>query len=510
MKIIENSFFKVKSTIFFNGLYFFKLGLFALSLINFSVIYNLIVFFLLCIHISKPGINRLWRFSIGTVAFILFYHDSYLPSIEQIIAQKDNLTNFSLDYIIEFINGFVNFYMVIAFVIAIFALKILNQYVRAFSIILLLMITLPFMNLDMLRVGISNDDVIRVNDNLFTIKINKKNLYTQSNLDEFESDFYDSQEDLNLFAPSIPESFTKFNIIFVQVDGLSNYDFSKLDLTNISTLNRFDMYLTHFNTVSTDSATSANRLLFASLCGQKKNEELDDIDSKCSLVQALKNIGYKTQFIFDESPSFNKIQEKLFDTEIINSISSDNLIDTLENSSNSIQKFSSQSLFQYIHISPLADEKNSTAYKQKAATFLIRIGRLMDKIEKAGLPTLLILLPSHGSFVFNDITQPAGFGFIPSKRLTEASAMIKFFRGTSVNETAVYDENVSYMGLSELIFRILKSNSFNESTLFSPKALVEDLPKTKFVNDSQTASFIEINNKQFYKMLDSKWTEYKE
>src|SRR5574344_1380739 len=117
MKIIENSFFKVKSTIFFNGLYFFKLGLFALSLINFSVIYNLIVFFLLCIHISKPGINRLWRFSIGTVAFILFYHDSYLPSIEQIIAQKDNLTNFSLDYIIEFINGFVNFYMVIAFVI---------------------------------------------------------------------------------------------------------------------------------------------------------------------------------------------------------------------------------------------------------------------------------------------------------------------------------------------------------------------------------------------------------
>lgn len=507
----KNSLFKVKSTTFFNGLYFFKLGLFAFSLTNFSLFYNLVVFFLLAVHINKPIINRVWRLLIGSLAFILFYHDSYLPSLEQIMAQKDNLTNFSVDYILEFIKEFINIYMIIAFVVATIALKFINKYIRAFSIIVLLMLIMPFMNLDILRIGFSNDDVIRINENLFTKKVDKNSIFTQSNLNDFEEKFYESQEDLILEVPSIPENFSKFNIVLVHVDGLSNFDLSKLDLKDVSTLKRFDAYLTNFNTVSSESSTNIKRLLFNSLCGQKPYKDLEiSTTSSCSLVGALKNLGYKTQFIFDDEIELAKQKQSIFQNEMVLLSDLDKLNSSIKEAFDSVQKFSSEPLFQYVHLNALTKEKNVANYKNKAISLLIRLGRLMDLIEKTKKPTLMIMLPSRGSFVFNDVTQPTGFGYIPSLRLTKASAMIKFFRSSGVNEIAIYEKPVSYMGLTELIFRVLENNSFSNSTVFSPKSLVEELTKNEYVNDNQTASFIEIKQKQFYKILDSKWTEYKE
>ena len=98
-----NKIFKFKSCQAWNAIYIFKIAIYALGFIDFDTPLNLLVFLLLCLQIRQKQVNLIYRIFISVIALMLFYHDSYLPSVEQMLAQKDNLTNFSLTYIIEFI-----------------------------------------------------------------------------------------------------------------------------------------------------------------------------------------------------------------------------------------------------------------------------------------------------------------------------------------------------------------------------------------------------------------------
>lgn len=111
-----NNIITLSSSRFWNGLYLFKLGLYILGYINFSVVLNLLTFLGLCIRFKNNIVQKIYGFLIGLFALMLFYHDSFLPSIEQMLAQKANLTGFSVSYMIEFAYSFINFTMVFAFI----------------------------------------------------------------------------------------------------------------------------------------------------------------------------------------------------------------------------------------------------------------------------------------------------------------------------------------------------------------------------------------------------------
>ena len=102
-----NNIITLSSSRFWNGLYLFKLGLYILGYINFSVVLNLLTFLGLCIRFKNNIVQKIYGFLIGLFALMLFYHDSFLPSIEQMLAQKANLTGFSVSYMIEFAYSFI-------------------------------------------------------------------------------------------------------------------------------------------------------------------------------------------------------------------------------------------------------------------------------------------------------------------------------------------------------------------------------------------------------------------
>ena len=111
-----------RGSLFFASLYIFKVGLYLTGFIDFSLLLNLLGFTAVCLHFKHKYLNKLYRTIAVILTFALFYHDSYLPSVEQMIAQRNNLTDFSLGYIVEFIEGFINLKMIFAFILAIIIL----------------------------------------------------------------------------------------------------------------------------------------------------------------------------------------------------------------------------------------------------------------------------------------------------------------------------------------------------------------------------------------------------
>lgn len=97
-----------RGSLFFASLYIFKVGLYLTGFIDFSLLLNLLGFTAVCLYFKHKYLNKLYRTIAVILTFALFYHDSYLPSVEQMIAQRNNLTDFSLGYIVEFIEGFIN------------------------------------------------------------------------------------------------------------------------------------------------------------------------------------------------------------------------------------------------------------------------------------------------------------------------------------------------------------------------------------------------------------------
>ena len=218
-----NKIFKFKSCQAWNAIYLFKIAIYALGFIDFDTPLNLLVFLLLCLQIRQKQVNLIYRIFISVIALMLFYHDSYLPSVEQMLAQKDNLTNFSLTYIIEFIEGFVNVKMVIALIVLAIFIKYINRYLRMMTVALLCIISTFFVNFDNVKKVLVNDDVIAVNTNSFSE--NKETLiaqrggFTKTNLDRYLNEFYETEQKRKLqYSLHLKEDFMPFNVVIINVE----------------------------------------------------------------------------------------------------------------------------------------------------------------------------------------------------------------------------------------------------------------------------------------------------
>ena len=224
---------------------------------------------------------------------MLFYHDSYLPSVEQMLAQKDNLTNFSLTYIIEFIEGFVNVKMVIALIVLAIFIKYINRYLRMMTVALLCIISTFFVNFDNVKKVLVNDDVIAVNTNSFSE--NKETLiaqrggFTKTNLDRYLNEFYETEQKRKLqYSLHLKEDFMPFNVVIINVEGMSNTDLTAFNASNHGVLKRFDLYLSDFNSVTTDKKYGLLRSIF-SACGQRLNQDLEKLDARLMTIDDFLN-----------------------------------------------------------------------------------------------------------------------------------------------------------------------------------------------------------------------------
>ena len=219
-----------RGSLFFASLYIFKVGLYLTGFIDFSLLLNLFGFTAVCLYFKHKYLNKLYRTVTVILTFALFYHDSYLPSVEQMIAQRNNLTDFSLGYIVEFIEGFINLKMLFAFILAIIILYFSSRFVRVITVTYVLIMATVVTPDDFFKNIIDNDDSIKVNENFIATKINKglveqRGNFTKTNLQRYLETFYEKESERKIDFPThLRKNFKPFNIVVLQVNGMSNKD----------------------------------------------------------------------------------------------------------------------------------------------------------------------------------------------------------------------------------------------------------------------------------------------
>ena len=533
-----------KATVFFlrshalwNGFFLFRLGLYTLSITELSPLLFLLGFFLSLLHAAHKGINAFLRMVFAIANIALLYHDSYLPGIKQLLAQKDNLKDFSVDYIQEFLIDFINIKMIIALLSAVIILRLLGLFLRGSTLVLCTFLVVCTLPSDYFQKFTFENDEITVSRNIFSKEngiIPQFGTFTESNLTRYLNSFFDNEKARRVtFDFKRKAKATPFHILILQTDFFSNEDLQKFSADH-GGLKGFNIYLTNFNTVATDPADSILRLI-NSICGQKRMTELSSSrDKACELPTTLEKLGFRPHFYFNDYSTKSTLSQPLLDIITANGgISSTSAVSkVLYHNAEGSPVYRDRDVlkavikraeahgggsFNYIHSASLASnlklssDGKSAAYNERLGLFLKDLDEFIDYLEDQNKPCLFILLSACGSANHSDKTQLQGIRKIPSQKLTNTTAMIKFVGINDNHNQKVYNDNVSYQALASAIARIIKLDIFSRQRPLSYDALHEDLYKTAIVSENRENTLIEFKGKFFYKANqnnDAAWKEY--
>lgn len=499
-----NNIITLSSSRFWNGLYLFKLGLYILGYINFSVVLNLLTFLGLCIRFKNNIVQKIYGFLIGLFALMLFYHDSFLPSIEQMLAQKANLTGFSVSYMIEFAYSFINFTMVFAFIAAIAVLSFVTKYIRIQNLIIILIVGINFINVARIRDGLRSDPDMRIT----AISNEQGDLVaklTQSGMDKYFSQFHEDESERKVLMPDTANA--PVDIILIHADGMTNSDMQSFSFNENNVFSRFNIFLTKFNSVSTDANINTKRLL-NSMCGQKDIDSYKTPEKECNLITALNEKKYLTRGFFDNQKIYLENKDSFSDS-YVNSEktkeANDRITALFENCLKQLKNQDiKQSSISYISIDSLSDTSDFLKYKSNATRFMLSLNSFIDQLQRSNRNILLIYVPSKGAL------ERKRFDIIPSRKQLEGTAMIKFIDGTKSYESVVFDKSTSYIAISDLTVKTLKGEFLDKRQYFSVKAFIEDTAVTPFVGEDFNCNYIELFKKQYFKLHNANWTELKD
>ena len=499
-----NNIISLSTSKFWNGLYIFKIGLYILGYINFSVLLNFLIFIGLCIRFNKKSIQKIYGFFIGLFALMLFSHDSFVPSLEQMLAQQANLTGFSVSYMIEFAYSFINFTMVLAFIASIVALSFISKYIRIQNLIIILIVGINFINVARLRDGLRSDPNMKIT----TISNEEGDLVaklTQSGMDKYLSDFHENESERKIIIKDNANA--PVDIILIHTDGMTNSDMQSFDFNGNSVFSRFNIFLTKFNSVSTDAKANTKRLL-NSMCGQNENDFYKTPQKECNLITSLNSKNFITRGFFDNQKLYLENKE-YFTESFVNSekpVSSNDRIANLF--ANCIKQLKNQDIKQrsinFISIDSLSDTDDFLRYKSNVTRFMLSLNSFIDLLQRTNRNILLVYVPSKGSI------EKKRFDIIPSRKQIEGTAMLKFIDRTKSFEGVVFDKSTSYMSISDLIIKTLKGEFLDKHQYFSVKAFIEDTAVTSFVGEDINCNYIELFKKQYFKLHNANWIELKD
>lgn len=520
-----------RSTAFWNAVYISRIALYLLGLTNFSFVLSPLAYVLQCVRLPWRIAGRCYRIMTALFTLGLFYHDSFLPGWEQLLAQRANLTGFSLSYMADFLVSFINPYMVAGFVITAVAVMVLRKFVRVTTLIIAAMAVLPAVNTDAMRALYEQQDMIAVNQGFLNqvsrddeAVLDQRGNFTKSNLERYLNRFYEREAKRRVdFPDELDPSFNAFNVVLLSVDGFSDTDLERTQSAEHAALKRFDIVLGNFNAATTDPQNALLRLL-TSACGQARNDALlsGERFEKCSLMEKLGKLGYAPAATSDDPAALQALAASVAEHAGVR------LSPALPERRPSDDGFYAvRTLFEDYIVranaapAPLVTLMNVTAlgrassqgdYDAGLKNFLLDVNRFVDDLEMNGRPTLLMLIPGRGSGMVSDRTQMAGVMDIPSYALTHGRVFVKFVGLGGHHKSVESDEPLSYMAVAELISRSIAADIFNPDLMPSFLALTDGLSRTAYIGENAKGGFMIFKGRMFYKNdpAGNDWAEYQQ
>lgn len=512
--------------------------------LNFDAVGNLI--FAACLLFPLPSLRlHRWRhwlalpFGLG-----LFYHDTWLPGWRTIISQGGDVSGFSLDYLLELADRFINWQWVgVAFVLLV-AYLFVAQWIR---ITTLTVAVLMWLNVSLLALPGWSSPAAKTVANTSapvsqpvaqprtgeSLPNTVSGPPTNENLNAYLEQFYQRERTRQTqFPEALPADAQPFDLLVINICSLAWSDLDAANLANSPLWSRFDMVFSNFNSATSYSGPASIRLLRAS-CGQTSHHDLYQTSGqKCYLFDDLARLGFGSQLAMDHTGEFgNYIKDLRKDAGLQaplmsqaglghnltsfdgSPIYNDGQLFTrwLENQ----QKAGSERTATFFNLVPLHDGNrfvgtNKPAdYRTRAETLFTQLNAFMDQLEKSGRKVMLVVVPEHGAALAGDKMQISGLRDIPSPSITHIPVGVKFFGMESSHPATPLkiDQPSSYLALSELVSRAVDGKLFTAATVDWP-TLSGNLPETPMVSENENAVVMEYQGDFYIRLNGGSWVPY--
>lgn len=524
-----------------NYYFLLKFALLAYGYLNFHPLANLCFMAALLFPLPSLQLHRLRQWLALPVGIVLFYYDTWLPSLSSIIGKGSQWSSFSADYALELLDRFINWQMVgFAFVLLI-AYLFFSQWLRITLFVIVGVVWLNLQSLGMPTLFQSSHTVQQAGNESAPAQLSApiaaapvnngpaSNAALNSHLAQF---FAQEKGQMTKFPSELPADAQPFDLLILNICSLSWSDIEASQLSNHPLWGQFDILFKNFNSATSYSGPAAIRLLRAS-CGQQEHRTLyEPVPRQCYLFNNLAQLGFTSQLVLDHAGEFDNylknlrqyadIQaEPLSKVGISTPISAFNgepIYDDLELLDRWLKQLpptSSSRTATFMNMLPLHDGnrlaggKNSADYQPRLQKLFDELNTFIEEARRSDRKLVIVLAPEHGAALVGDKLQMSGLRDIPSPSITHIPVGIAFIGMQAPRPAQRLDINTptSYLALSELVTRMVDGKLFVSPSV-DWQALTLGLPQTEAVAENDSAVVIQYQGRPYIKLNGANWVPY--
>jgi cellulose synthase operon protein YhjU len=508
--------------------YFFaKLLMFCMGVIGFHVWENL-AFALWTALPVRHWLARTCKQLLAVPAGVaLLYYDSWLPPWQRILAQADQLADFSPDYWLELLARTLDLRLLLALTLMLVVWWLLSRKLRLSSFAVLGILAAPWLGV---LAGIQ-PQAVALPQSAERADAEDGTIRSAQDLDAQLKRFYLDQAGRRVRFPAQVEG-PPYDILLLQICSLAWDDLDFASLRDHPFMRRFDLRFTRFNAAASYSGPAAIRLLRAA-CGQPPHEALyAPADPACNLMDGLRQAGFEPQWAMNHDGQFGAMRE---DIRARGRLSAE--LFPLAGFATALRAFDGTSYASdydvlsawwrqrlqspmpkvalYYNSGTLHDGNQfpdgskpgiRDSYRRRAQTLFSELGRFLDELEASGRKVVVIMVPEHGANARGDRLQISGLREIPTPSIALVPVGVSLIDGSAVDANLAVDAPSSLFALSTLLATFAMDNPFAASA--PPLAdYARNLPQTEFVAENEGLVVMTAAGRHWQRAPDGRWSE---
>ncbi|CAG20123.1 cellulose biosynthesis protein BcsG [Photobacterium profundum] len=524
-----------------NVYFIIKIALFLKGDISFHAIENFAFISFLLLPISLKWLSITRTFISIPVGLWLLHFDSYLPPLDRLWSQIEQLMQFELSYLIELAGRFISLTTLLTIFTLSAAYYLLNKYIRVTVLVLISLIYISVPQSIITTPNINNTPSLLAQQQ--TTDQNEKEKHplqisevNDDVLNDFRNNFFADEAKRVTNFNNNTQSDAPFDLLFLSICSVAWDDIKLVGLQNHPIFDDFDIMFDNFNSATSYSGPAVIRLLRAN-CGQEEHSQLfdDAASNQCYLFENLADLGFQENLLMNHDGVFDsflslikkdgKIETNLMPQEGLTpyqkgfdgaSIFRDKDVldrwwqERIENDSGQVVAlYNTISLHDGNRIINNNASTSLISYKRRLNNLLDDLYSFFNELKASERNIVVMLVPEHGAGMRGDKMQISGMREIPAPSITHVPVGLKVF-GKNIERTG---KNVhitapsSYLAISSLVSNILDQNIYELAT-FDPEKLVINLPETSVVAENSGTTVMDINNKHYISLDGNTWSEY--
>ncbi|RJG48398.1 cellulose biosynthesis protein BcsG [Motilimonas pumila] len=516
----------------------FKLVLAVQEVIGFDPLYNFafVAFLLLPIPTRLGGIIK--QALALVLAALLLHHDSFLPPLDRLWQQTDQLMQFDWRYLLELASSFVSVpALVLIATLAVFY-AYTHQFIRVSSFVLVAMLYLSWpespkehsVSQPQTAAGeIASSGQTQAQPQTAAVDT------SDEGLNQYRSDFFaQEQSKVSSISSLSLDSKPNFDILLLNVCSLSWDDLAFTKQSQHPLFSEFDIVFKEFNAATSYSGPAVLRLLRAS-CGQQPHADLfSPVSSKqCLLFEQLTRLGFQQELMLNHNGEFDA-----FTSHIQQNMGNISPLVDIKQLTPYQYAFDGSPIYRDKDVlNAWLDKKDNTAsaalyntisihdgnkvvgnnklnrietYRQQQKVLLDDLYAFFQQLQQSERNIVVVLIPEHGGGVRGDKMQISGMREIPTFAITHVPVGVKFF-GPDVAVTGgpvTIDAPSSYLALSDLLANIISEPVYSQPGV-SMESLTQALDHSEVVSENSGTTMLKVIGNQYYTFDNDKWTLYK-